>query len=187
MSAETTYELVKEACYVLGKDRRAFHYSEVIKYIRTYYPECKYKNNTIYLHLRGLSKNIESSKKHHPSLYRRAFLLYLGRGYFKLAEHVKAGEKEAIEKPHIESLDPEAIAKEVMEKFLGVKLEKKRLNIFGKYKEFDLVNIEKGIVGDVKYFKFKGSTPSAEFSNISEYIWLMENSKNQAIGNGENS
>jgi len=68
----------------------------------------------------------------------------------------------------------EEIAKKVMEEYFGVKLEKRKLNIFGKYKEFDLVNIEKAIVGDVKRYTFRKSTPSAEFSTISEYIWLME-------------
>jgi hypothetical protein len=60
-----------------------------------------------------------------------------------------------------------------MEKHFGVKLEKKRLNIFGKYKEFDLVNVEHAIVGDVKFYQFRGN-PSAQFSTLSEYVWLME-------------
>jgi len=74
----------------------------------------------------------------------------------------------------VERFDPETTARKVMEEYLRVKLEKRRLNIFGKYKEFDLVNVENNIVGDVKYFRFRGSTPSAEFSNISEYVLLME-------------
>lgn len=176
---KTAYELVREACYALGKDCRAFHYSEVINYIRTHYPECKHKDSTIRAHLRGLSKNIESSKKHHPSLYKRAFLYYLGRGYFKLAECIDLrGEvivKEATtEKADVERFGPEAIARKVMEKHLKVKLEKRKLNIFGKYKEFDLVNVKKSIVGDIKCFRFKGSSPSAQFNNISECVWLME-------------
>jgi len=74
----------------------------------------------------------------------------------------------------VERFDPETTARKVMEEYLRVKLEKRRLNIFGKYKEFDLVNVENNIVGDVKYFRFRGSIPSAEFSNISEYVLLME-------------
>jgi len=37
-------------------------------------------------------------------------------------------------------INPESTAKKVIEEYLGVKLEKKRLNVFEKYKEFDLVN-----------------------------------------------
>lgn len=167
---KTAYELVKEAANILGKGGRSFHYSEVISYIRTNYPDCPFKDMTFRLHLRGLSKNIESSRRSLPSLYRRAFLIYLGNGRFKLAQRSEIKQLEAVE----DRFDPEAIARKVMEKYLGVKLEKKKLNIFGKYKEFDLVNIEKGIVGDVKFYTFKGGVPAAQFSNISEYVWLME-------------
>lgn len=171
---KTAYELVR-AGHNLGKDGRSFHYSEVINYIRTYYPDCPFKDNTIQLHLRGLSKNVESSKRNHPSLYMRAFLLYLGNGMFKLAQGSENEQLEADEDgidPN--RIDPEAIAKEVMEEYLGVKLEKKKLNIFGKYKEFDLVNIEEAVVGDVKSYTFKGAVPAAQFSAMSEYVWLME-------------
>ena len=176
---KTAYELVREACYVLGRDCRPFHYSEVIDYIRRHHPECAHKDSTIRLHLKGLSKNVESSRRHHPSLYKRAFLHYLGKGYFKLAKCVELGGREivresAAERADIGALDPEDVAKRVMERHLGVKLEKRKLNILGKYKEFDLVNVECSIVGDVKCFKFKGSAPSAAFSNISECVWLME-------------
>ena len=167
---KTAYELVKEASHELGKNGKSFHYSEVIDYIRTRYPDCPFKDNTFILHLRGLSKNIESSKKNHPSLYKRAFLIYLGNGQFKLAELNDSCEIERVES---KVTDSERIAKDVMEKHFGVKLEKKRLNIFGKYKEFDLVNVEHAIVGDVKFYQFKG-TPSAQFSTLSEYVWLME-------------
>ena len=167
---KTAYELVKEVANILGKGGRTFHYSEVISYIRSHYPDCPFKDITFRLHLSGLSKNIESSKRNLPSLYRRAFLIYLGNGRYKLAE---GQEIERIEEDE-DRFDPEVIAKKVMENYLGVKLEKKKLNIFGKYKEFDLVNVEKGIVGDVKSYKFKGGVPAAQFSNISEYVWLME-------------
>ena len=165
---KTAYELVREATYSLGRNGKSFHYSDVIKYIRTHYPDCPFKDNTIKAHLKGLSKNVESSKKYHPSLYKRAFLIYLGNGRFKLAD-----DSELVEVSSEDRENPEEIAKEVMEKHFGVKLEKRRLNIFGKYKEFDLVNVEEAIVGDVKRYTFKGH-PAAEFSAISEYIWLME-------------
>jgi len=167
---KTAYELVREAAYSIGKDGKPFHYTEVVNYVRTHYPDCPFKDNTIQLHLRGLSKNIESSKRNHPSLYKRAFLIFLGNGRFKLAEGSETEQLEADE----DRIDSEAIAKEVMEEYLGVKLEKKKLNIFGKYKEFDLVNVEENIVGDVKHYTFKGSNPAAQFSTISEYVWLME-------------
>ncbi|AIG98431.1 hypothetical protein AFULGI_00016720 [Archaeoglobus fulgidus DSM 8774] len=167
---KTAYELVREAAYSIGKDGKPFHYTEVVNYVRTHYPDCPFKDNTIQLHLRGLSKNIESSKRNHPSLYKRAFLIFLGNGRFKLAEGSETEQLEADE----DRIDSEAIAKEVMEEYLGVKLEKKKLNIFGKYKEFDLVNIEEAVVGDVKFYTFKGAVPAAQFSAISEYVWLME-------------
>lgn len=43
------------------------------------------KESTIKLHLRRLSKNMESSKRSYPSPYKRAFLIFLGGGWFKLA------------------------------------------------------------------------------------------------------
>ena len=35
---------------------------------------------------KDFQKNVENSKRHHPTLYRRAFLIYLGNGMFRLAE-----------------------------------------------------------------------------------------------------
>ena len=64
-------------------------------------------------------------------------------------------------------------ARRLMSEYLGIKLYKARLNIKGKYKEFDFVNEEHKIVGDFKNLKFKGQA-SAEMSNIAEYVWLME-------------
>ncbi len=90
---------------------------------------------------------------------------------FKLAEDT---EHEQVEVSGEDRINPGEIAKEVMEKHFGVKLGKRRLSIFGKYKEFDLVNVEEAIVGDVKCYTFKGEVPAAQFSAISEYIWLME-------------
>ncbi len=66
---KTAYELVKEAANILGKDGRTFHYSEVISYIRSHYPDCPFKDITFRLHLSGLSKNVESSRHSLLSLY----------------------------------------------------------------------------------------------------------------------
>jgi len=63
--------------------------------------------------------------------------------------------------------DSERIAKEIMKSNFGVNLEKDRLNIFGKYREFDLVNIEHTVVGDIKFLPVKAS---AQFSTCYEYI-----------------
>ena len=60
-----------------------------------------------------------------------------------------------------------------MSSYLGIPLYKQRLDIYGKFKEFDLVNVEYRIVGDFKRFKYKGSA-MAEMSNLVEYVWLME-------------
>jgi len=64
--------------------------------------------------------------------------------------------------------------REVLSKFLGIRLVKEKLSIFGKEKEFDLVNIDARIVGDIKSYGYSGDTPSAEFSALCEYVWLME-------------
>ena len=89
---------------------------------------------------------------------------------------VKNSEKEPIE---IESSSTssnditEDDARRIMSQYLSVPLYKERLEINGKYKEFDLVNVAYRIVGDFKNFKYKGQA-SAEMSNIIEYIWIME-------------
>jgi len=71
------------------------------------------------------------------------------------------------------NLDEERIRR-VISNFLRMPLFKEKLSIFGKEKEFDIVNIEEKVVGDIKIYRYSGSTPSAEFSTISEYVWLME-------------
>ena len=50
---KTAYELVKEVAHSFGKDGRQFHYSEVVNYVKTHYPDCPFKESTFYLHLRG--------------------------------------------------------------------------------------------------------------------------------------
>jgi len=71
------------------------------------------------------------------------------------------------------ALDEEQI-REVMSRFFGIPLSKEKLSIFGKEKEFDIVNIEAKMVGDIKSYTYSGATPSAEFSTLCEYVWLME-------------
>ncbi|MEM2554895.1 MAG: hypothetical protein QXF09_05865 [Nitrososphaerota archaeon] len=60
-------------------------------------------------------------------------------------------------------------------KFSLLPFSKREVSIFGKEKEFDLVNLEGRIVGDAKVYRYRGARPSAEFSTLSEYVWLMEN------------
>ena len=72
--------------------------------------------------------------------------------------------------------DFEEKARRVMEEKFGVRLSPSSININGKYKIFDLVNLEKRIVGDVKHYKTTrgGNRPSAKFSILNEYVWLMQ-------------
>lgn len=66
-------------------------------------------------------------------------------------------------------------AAEIMSRFLGIPLAcKQKLEICGKKKEFDMVNTEHRIVGDLKRFEYKGTSPRALEDNMSTYIWLME-------------
>ena len=48
---------------------------------------------------------------------------------------------------------------------------KREVNINGKYKNLDLVNSQKKVVGDVKNYKTTagGNRPSAKFSTLNEY------------------
>lgn len=50
------------------------------------------------------------------------------------------------------------------------------VDIQGKIKKFDYVNLEKNIVGDSKHYSFtqSGKRPSAKFSTLNEYIWLLQ-------------
>ncbi len=66
-------------------------------------------------------------------------------------------------------------AAEIMSGFLGIPLAcKQKLEIYGKEKNFDMVNTEHRIVGDLKRFEHKGTSPTAQKDNVSAYIWLME-------------
>jgi len=173
---KTIYELVLEASLHLGKNGKHFTTKDVIKYIRENHPECKQKDISIRLHLNALCLNNPKAAIHHPSLYKRAFLIKLAPGIYKIAKQ-ESSEKlvktETIHKPLTKHYDEETLRK-IISEYLKIPLTKAKVNICGKYKEFDIVNIEHKIVGDIKYYKFKGSTPSAEFSTLSEYVWLME-------------
>ncbi len=72
--------------------------------------------------------------------------------------------------------DFEEQAREAIEKELGVTLGSGKVNINGKQKNFDLINNEKRIVGDVKHYKTTsgGNRPSAKFSTLNEYVWIMQ-------------
>lgn len=70
----------------------------------------------------------------------------------------------------------EEIARDAIQKKLGCKLSNRKLNITGKDKNFDLVNRDKRIVGDIKHYSMTkgGNIPSAKFSTLNEYAWLMQ-------------
>jgi len=72
--------------------------------------------------------------------------------------------------------DFEIKARKAIEEKLGVKLPSETVNINGKLKNFDLVNKEHFIVGDVKNYKKTagGNRPSAKISILNEYVWLMQ-------------
>lgn len=70
----------------------------------------------------------------------------------------------------------EEIASKAIQKELGCNLNNEKINITGKDKKFDLVNEDRKIVGDIKYYSMTkgGNTPSAKFSTLNEYAWLMQ-------------
>ena len=70
----------------------------------------------------------------------------------------------------------ENIGRRALENELDTILTSGKININGKIKSFDLLNIDENIVGDVKYYKMTsgGNDPSAKFSNLNEYSYLMQ-------------
>lgn len=68
----------------------------------------------------------------------------------------------------------EIFARKVMSEYFGLELKKRRRSDWPK--EFDLVSPDFRIVGDAKYFKMvRGKRlPPAKFSNIAEYVWMLE-------------
>ena len=73
-------------------------------------------------------------------------------------------------------LDFEVKARKAIEEKIGIQLSSEKVNINGKFKNFDLVNVENKVVGDVKHYKTTsgGNRPSAKFSTLNEYVWLMQ-------------
>ncbi len=67
-------------------------------------------------------------------------------------------------------------ARDALAKHLKVDLHNDEININGKWKRFDIVNKSQRIVGDVKNYKTTsgGNRPSAKFSTLNEYCWLMQ-------------
>lgn len=50
------------------------------------------------------------------------------------------------------------------------------VRINGKAKKFDFVDLKNGIAGDCKHYSFTktGKRPSAKFSVLNEYVWLLQ-------------
>ena len=73
-------------------------------------------------------------------------------------------------------LDFEVKARKAIENELGIQLPSEKVNINGKFKNFDLVNIKNKVVGDVKHYKTTvgGNRPSAKISILNEYVWIMQ-------------
>ncbi len=70
----------------------------------------------------------------------------------------------------------ENLARKAIENELGCILNGGKVIINGKTKRFDLLNTDLRIVGDVKHYKMTsgGNNPSAKFSTLNEYAWLMQ-------------
>ncbi len=70
----------------------------------------------------------------------------------------------------------ENVARKALENELDCILNCGKININGKAKNFDLLNIDEKIVGDIKHYKMTsgGNNPSAKFSVLNEYSWLMQ-------------
>jgi len=70
----------------------------------------------------------------------------------------------------------ENVARNAIQNELNCILNGGKININGKAKDFDLLNIDEKIVGDIKHYKMTegGNNPSAKFSTLNEYSWLMQ-------------
>ena len=67
--------------------------------------------------------------------------------------------------------------RKLLESFYKTRFPKDGLvKINGKAKKFDFVDLENNIVGDSKYYSFTktGKRPSAKFSTLNEYVWLLQ-------------
>ncbi|WFO74926.1 DUF1016 family protein [Desulfurococcaceae archaeon MEX13E-LK6-19] len=83
---KSVYELVHEAALILGRNGSVFSDIDVIKYIRSKYPDCPYSDNSFRMHLLGLSKNNKHAPKRWPNLYKKAFLIQVSSSKFRLAD-----------------------------------------------------------------------------------------------------
>ena len=70
----------------------------------------------------------------------------------------------------------ENMARNAIEGEIGCILNGGKISITGKIKRFDLLNADKRIVGDIKHYSMTagGNNPSAKFSTLNEYAWLMQ-------------
>ncbi len=70
----------------------------------------------------------------------------------------------------------EDMARNAIEKEVGSTLPGGEIGITGKTKRFDLLNVDERIVGDIKHYSMTagGNIPSAKFSILNEYAWLMQ-------------
>lgn len=106
-------------------------------------PPCGYGSNSYYTY-----SFVELKESPTPASIRKGFTSFSG----------DVSEKEAVK---------------IMSEYLCVLLRKERVDIMGKKKEFDMVSLEHRVVGDFKFFKYKGEA-SAEMCNMFEYACLME-------------
>jgi hypothetical protein len=70
----------------------------------------------------------------------------------------------------------EAAVREAAEAHFGFAFSPASVEVRGKAKAFDLVNVEHHAVGDAKFYKMTvgGNNPSAKFSTLNEYCWLLQ-------------
>ena len=73
-------------------------------------------------------------------------------------------------------LEYEQAARRHMESKLECMLPEMGVDINGKAKKFDLVNLTKKIAGDAKFYRntASGNMPSAKRSTLNEYVWLLQ-------------
>lgn len=74
------------------------------------------------------------------------------------------------------SKDFEDRARVFLEDLWDIELKSAKMNINGKNKEFDFVNIERKYVGDAKNYcnTSSGNVPNAKRSTLNEYVWLLQ-------------
>jgi len=70
----------------------------------------------------------------------------------------------------------EGIAREFLSKIWGVDLKQKIVKISEVEKIFDMVSSDESYIGDAKFMK-NIPVPAAKWSDISEYVWLLQKTK----------